>query len=292
MVNILISGATGLIGSQLTQHFSEAGCNVSCIVNNTELPKLNNVKSLHIQNLKNDGFFYNNEPDFIFHLAQSPYYNQFPHHTDDVFRVNVQLTQDLIDIALKYKVKRFIYASSGGVYKSSQSILNEESPLINDWNINPYQSSKISSELLLKSHSSLFDVSILRIFFCYGGGQKSSMLIPRIIDNIKKQTPITLSGEEGLIFNPVYVEDAIKAFYKTLDTSGSSCINLAGPENISLRQLSEKLGELLGSKPIFKKMDDKKVSFSSSIEQMKTHLFVPQFTPLQGVQDMIAKGFI
>ena len=52
----------------------------------------------------------------VIHLAQSRRYRAFPTEARDIFEVNVASTARLLDWARGIGVRRFIYASSGGVY--------------------------------------------------------------------------------------------------------------------------------------------------------------------------------
>ena len=63
------------------------------------------------------------------HLAQSPRYRDFPEGALDVFEVNVGSTQRLLDWACRQGVKRFIYASSGGVYGHGEAPFEEDVPI-------------------------------------------------------------------------------------------------------------------------------------------------------------------
>ena len=48
--------------------------------------------------------------------------------------------------------------------------------------------------------------AIIRPFFIYGPKQDKNMFIPRLFDNILNGREIFLSGEEGIIINPIYVD--------------------------------------------------------------------------------------
>jgi len=187
------------------------------------------------------------EIDAILHLAQSRNYRNFPERADDIFKVNIEGTYHLLELGRRLGIKKFIYASSGGIYGYSYEKFMETAT-INP--VNFYLTSKYCSELLIGNYNPYFTTVVFRFFFVYGPKQKS-MLIPRLLDNIKKGEPIIIYGKSGVRINPIHVNDAIKVFPPSLETSVSGIFNVAGDEFISIRELSEMIGRLIGKDPIF-----------------------------------------
>ena len=77
------------------------------------------------------------------------------------------------------------------------------------------------------------------------------MLIPRLIDNVRKGEPIIIYGKSGVRLNPIHVNDAIKAFSPALETPVSGVFNIAGDEVVSIKELSEKIAGCVGKDPVF-----------------------------------------
>jgi len=185
--------------------------------------------------------------DGIIHLAQSRYYRNFPEKGEDIFMVNIEGTFHLLEFARKRGIRKFIYASSGGIYGYSYEKFIE-TDTINP--VNFYLTSKYSSELLIGNYNPYFSTVVFRFFFVYGPKQKG-MLIPRLIENIRKGEPIIIYGKTGVKLNPIHVMDAIKAFSPALETPVSGVFNIAGDEVISIKELSERIGRLVGKGPVF-----------------------------------------
>ncbi|HEX8528133.1 NAD-dependent epimerase/dehydratase family protein, partial [Allosphingosinicella sp.] len=57
--------------------------------------------------------------DAIVYLAQSPHFRLFPERAADVFAVNSGEVLRALDYARRAGAKRFVYASTGGVYRPS-----------------------------------------------------------------------------------------------------------------------------------------------------------------------------
>ena len=65
------------------------------------------------------------------------------------------------------------------------------------------------------------DVVILRLFFVYGKMQKSTMLMPRLLANMKDGKPLTYKVIMGILINPIHVSDAVSSVLAALDLKGS-----------------------------------------------------------------------
>jgi UDP-glucose 4-epimerase len=249
MEKVLVTGATGLLGFEVIQKLSK----------NFEVFKL--VKTYNsdlgrnqiVHNFLND-FNPSRLPkqlDYILHLAQFRDFKNFPLNSREIFKVNTVSTLDLINYGMDCGIKKFIYASTGGLYRELDTPINENDLLKKPNELDFYCASKLSSELLISSYSKFFEVQILRPFFIFGPRQSNQMLIPRLIKNIAVGNTVCLSGEKGIHINPIYVQDAAAILVKLLETSGSKQINIAGDQVISIFQLATYIAEIVGREPIF-----------------------------------------
>jgi len=285
-LNLLITGGTGFIGRQviinlLPRHrifalyrekpISESFKDVEWIQQNLFYP-------IEEKNLPE-------KIDAIIHLAQSKYYRDFPERGKEIFKVNIESTLSLLEIGRKRGIKKFIYASSGGIYGYSYEKFIE-TDTINP--INFYLTSKYCSELLIGNYNHYFSTVVLRFFFVYGPGQKG-MLIPRLIDHINRGEPIIIYGRTGIRLNPIHVMDAIKAFSPAIETPVSGIFNIAGDEVISIKELSEKIGKLIRKEPIF--AYEKSTILGDIIgdnSRMKSLLgVIPEISLDKGISDLI-----
>lgn len=285
--NILITGANGLLG----KHFLNIH-NADYILHATvrRMPKnpIENV-TYHIIDLSSDWSINDlpNDIGTICHFAQSDKFREFPEQAMDVFDVNISSTAKLLDYGYRNKVKNFIYASSGGVYASTKQAFKENSPLVESHELGYYLGSKRCGEILASTYSSQMSVSILRFFFIYGAGQKRSMLLPRLVDNIRNGIPIILQGEEGLNINPIHVSDAVKAIGKCIGKEESSTFNIAGQNTYSLKKISTIIGTLVEKEPIFEYQDTPTQNIVANITAMEEQLHSPQIDLEQGLLDLL-----
>jgi len=223
----------------------------------------------------------------IIHLAQSSHFREFPEQALDVFRVNVESTVRLLDYASSIGVKRFIYASSGGIYGSGRHAFDENASIVPHGQLGFYLGSKFSGEILVQHYSDLMQVTVLRFFFIYGKEQKRSMLLPRLVDNVKDGRSVVLQGERGIRINPIHVTDATNAVVAALELEESSTFNIAGPEVLSLRQISETIGDRLGVKVNYTKEKTEPRDLVGDISAMREKLGSPDIRFVDGINDLL-----
>ena len=214
--------------------------------------------------------------DAVIYLAQSPHFRLFPERAADVFAVNAGEVVRAVDYARRAGAKRFIFTSTGGVYRPSPAPLREEDPTGSTGELGFYVTTKLCAESVLMDYAKHLDVTILRPFFIYGAGQKRDMLMPRLADRIRKGEPVMLQGEDGLAANPVHASDAAQAVAAALGLSGSHVVNVAGPEVLSLRAIAETIGQRLGVAPRFESAGGTAPSSVADIARMTSLLWEPR----------------
>ena len=285
---LLISGGDGLLGKRLIDIVSK-NYEVYAITRKKPVNPLPDVEYLNVD-LSNISSISNlpQEIDIIIHLAQSSNFRNFPNEANDIFNVNLYSTFFLLDYAYKNGVKKFVFASSGGVYGSKKlNSFVETSILPTSDKLGFYASSKLCGEILTNSYSSYFDVILLRFFFMYGAEQKKNMLIPRLVHNIKDKEKIILQGHEGIKINPIHVDDAKIAVQNTLSLNGSHVFNIAGEYIYTLRQLAEIIGLAMNKRPIFEITDSHPEDIIGNIELMKNKLYTPKIDFSEGIKEFI-----
>jgi nucleoside-diphosphate-sugar epimerase len=109
----------------------------------------------------------------------------------------------------------------------------------------------------------------------YGIGQRRSMLIPRLVDNVRAGRPITLQKGQGICIKPVHVSDAVAMLQACTTLQGSRTINVAGPEKLSLRRIAEIIGMQVGLQPVFEIVSGEPADLVGSNELMSSILGRP-----------------
>jgi UDP-glucose 4-epimerase len=286
-MKILITGANGLLGSHAVQHFSTRH-EVHALVHSAPAETLPGVR-YHVIDLAQDQTMLSlpEQVDAVIHLAQSARFRDFPEQAMDVFNVNVGSTARLLDYARRSQTTTFVLASSGGVYGAGEEAFKENAAIPQHGLLGYYLASKLCAEVLAQNYASLLNVSVLRFFFIYGKGQKRSMLMPRLVDNVRAGLPITLQGGDGIRINPIHVSDAVQALEGCLQLTGSHTFNVAGGEILSMREIATTIGKAVGREPVFKVEPVEPRNLIANIEAMRASLAAPKVTLAQGVGELL-----
>ena len=249
MEKVLVTGANGLLGFELVKKLSK-DFEVFKLVKtfNKDLGENQIVCDL-IDEI--DLSILPKQLDYIFHLAQFRDFKNFPRNSSKIFKVNTTSTLNLINYGINCGIKKFIYTSTGGLYKGLDTPINEDNLFKKITELDFYGASKLSSELLISNYSKFIDVQILRPFFIFGPRQSDQMLIPSLIKKIKMGETIYLSGEKGININPIYVEDAASILSGLFRIPGSKQVNIAGNQVISIFKLAIEISEIIGKEPNF-----------------------------------------
>lgn len=290
MKKCLVTGTTGLIGAHLLEAFPtdwqvfagsrspNATYQPSTIISPTRLDLSSNWDPTNLPA----------KIDAVIHLAQSEHFREFPEKALDIFQVNTLSTLRLLDYARQAGARTFVLASSGGVYGHHEQEFVEDEPVSAKADLGFYLGTKLCSEILAENYTSFMNVIVLRFFFVYGAGQKRTMLIPRLVQSVFEERPITLQGQDGIRINPTHVSDAVTAILQTLNLPESHKINVGGPEVLSLRRIAEIIGVVVGKKPIFDvHLDSEPRHLVGDIRKMSHLLETPKVKFEQGVTSYI-----
>ena len=285
-MNILITGANGLLGRNLVEMLS-AEHQIYAVVRTRENTyfKCNQNITIIETDLNNlDLTVLPEKIDAIYYLAQSNRFREFPDGTEDMLAINIATPLKIANWAIKNKIKTFVYASSGGVYTNPDKAVKEFFDINANEKLGFYLNSKLSAEMLLRNYAQMFETfTIIRPFFMYGVGQNKTMLIPRLIESVIHEQEITLNGENGIKINPIYVTDAAKAISRILDLKGEHIINIAGNDIVSLKELCLIIGEIVGKEPIFKYNSTIQNDLVADIQVMNEKLFSPIINISSGI---------
>jgi UDP-glucose 4-epimerase len=225
--------------------------------------------------------------DAVVHLAQSELYRDFPERAGHIYSVNVASTFRLLDYARRGGARRFVLASSGGVYGYANGAVTESSAM------RPpdfYLRTKQLAEILLSGYESFFVTVALRPFFVYGLGQRPTMFIPRLVRNVLHGNPITVSPPDGLLVNPIHVTDAVRAFAHALTVDFSGAVNVAGPDVLSLGEIVRMIARQLNREPVIEKVAESPGNVVGDVSLMSRVLGAPSVRFADGIVEVCSEA--
>jgi UDP-glucuronate 4-epimerase len=170
--------------------------------------------------------------------------------------VNVSGTVEVLELARRREVPRFVFASSSSVYGEREgSPFREEDNV--DHPISPYAATKKAGELIGYTYHHLYGLPIfcLRFFTVYGPRQRPEMAIHKFARAIAEGEPITLYGDGTSRRDYTYIDDIVAGVVAAIDrVKGYRIYNLGNHRTVELRELIRLIEEDLGKKANVKHM--------------------------------------
>jgi CDP-glucose 4,6-dehydratase len=223
MKSIAITGATGLLGSHLSNHYLSLGYSVFVLLKDehsrTELSKDVNKVYGSINNKTDVDFFIEkSRPDYFIHLAaQTQAYDsiKYPYNT---FYTNAVGTLNVLESLREYKdCKSIIVASSDKAYGE---LINDE--YLEDHILNgvyPYDASKSITDIMCNSYRNTYNMPIVTTRACniYGTGDNNiQRLVPGIVKAYKENKLFTIRNGGRDIREYINVKDVVSAYSNIL----------------------------------------------------------------------------
>lgn len=213
MKKVLITGAAGFIGSNLTRALLARGYSVVGI-DNLSAGTGENVPagvSLHVADIRSPTIYPLFEGvDTVFHLAAKNCLADCLAHPVETSDVNVTGTVNVLEAARQARVRKFIYADTSAEYEGVCELPNQVERICP---VGAYAVGKRGGALFCDTYQKLFDVNItvLRYFNVYGPAQDWRRVIPPvmsafIIRLLRGERPV-IYGTGGKRRDFIYVDD-------------------------------------------------------------------------------------
>ena len=242
MINrVIVSGAKGFVGKNLRKFLSK-----------NKIPSIsisrNHFKKNQFPSLKNASHFV--------HLAGIG--SESIDH-DSFVKVNIKLTNTVINLCKKNKIKNIIYFSGLGVSKNSRS---------------SYFTSKFNAEQLIKKSG--LQYTIFRPSYILGIDDYLTKNISKQI--LKKQ--VLIPGSGNFILQPISIDDVCLCIKTALYSSKflNKTIDLVGPKKLLFQKLIKKS---VSSKIKIKKIELKILFILVVLEFLKIHVLLILFLNLR-----------
>ena len=258
MKKVLITGASGFIGSHLVEE---------CISRNLDV-----VAFLHYNSMNNWGWLEDSSIrneievitgdirdydavnkamkgcDTVFHLAALigiPYSYLSPLA---YIRTNIEGTYNILESAKNIGVVNINVTSTSETYGSAQYIpIDEKHPIVGQ---SPYSATKIAADQLAISYFRSFGlpVKIVRPFNTYGPRQSARAIIPTVISQILNGTFELRLGNLSPTRDLNYVKDMVKGFLAIAKTDAciGEVVNIGSGIEISIEHLVKLISEIIG----------------------------------------------
>ena len=241
---ILITGASGFIGSHLCLRLCQEGADVHAVYRSrrpadlgdrrwwqADLADLEEVKKIvgKVQ------------PEVIFHLASHVKGAPALEHVLPTFRSNLQSTVNLLTVAAEANCRRVVLTGS----LAEPEVENGET-----FPSAPYAAAKWASSGYARMFHALYKLPVLiaRVFMVYGPAQMDfTKLVPYVtLSMLQGRTPKISSGER--LVDWIYVSDVVDGFLalaQASDVDGAT-LDLGSGSLISIRGIVQQLAASIG----------------------------------------------
>jgi dihydroflavonol-4-reductase len=245
---VFVTGATGFVGSHVAQVLAEQGADLRLLVRSSSNPS--NIQGLKAERVVGDL----RDPaslekvmagcDVLFHVAAD--YRLWVRDPEQMYRANVDGTRAILQAARSNRVRRVVYTSSVATmgFTSDGQPADENSPVSLDSMIGHYKRSKfMAEEVAIKAGKSGMDVVVVNPTTPVGEQDIKPTPTGRIIvDFLKKKFPAYV--DTGL--NLVDVKECARGHVAALERGRSGERYILGGENLTLKQILDKLAVITG----------------------------------------------
>ena len=257
--SVLVTGADGFMGSHLSESLLSLGADLSILIRPSSdvngykirnlLPLADDVKII-VGDVGSPDVITNVErcrPDVVFHLAALAYVNYSFDHPNEVTRVNLNGTLNVLEACRKIEVERVVVTSSSEVYGPALMPAIDESHPLNP--TSPYAASKAAADRYAYSYWRTYSlpISIIRPFNTYGP-RHTYDVIPKFIDMVLRGVPPTIygSGEQSRDFT--YVSDMVEAFLHmgSNESAVGEVVNFGTGNDVTIKDLASEIIRIAG----------------------------------------------
>ncbi len=270
---VLVSGASGFLGSWLVKELLAMKAEPTCLVRDRFSSSMfyrdglyRNVTVAHadLTDYRSvERIVGEYEPEAVIHLGAQAIVGVANASPLGTFDTNIRGTWNLLEACRMHDrtVKSIVVASSDKAY-GSQPVLpySEDMPLRGQ---NPYDVSKSCADLLSQSYGHTYGlpVAISRCGNFYGGGDLNfSRIVPSTIRSAFHGEPPVIRSDGSFIRDYVYVEDAVSAYALLAEKTEEKgfrgeAFNFSTEERLSVLRIVEKILSLMGKdglRPVIK----------------------------------------
>jgi CDP-glucose 4,6-dehydratase len=264
--SVFITGATGLLGSWMSETLADSGAAVTCLVRDwtagSRLVRSRVIDRVNV--VRGDVTDYalltralnEYEIDTVFHLAAQTIVGTAERSALSTFESNIRGTWTVLEAARTCSrlVQRVLVASSDKAYGAHDQLpYDEDSPLQGRY---PYDASKSCADLLAVSyfHTYRLPVAITRCGNLFGGGDLNfNRLVPGTIRSVLRGEAPLIRSDGQYIRDYFYVRDAVESYLllaeRTPEFAGQA-FNFGNETPISVLDLTRQILCLMGQESL------------------------------------------
>jgi UDP-glucose 4-epimerase len=266
MKKILVTGGAGYIGSICVEELINRGFEVSVFDNLTEGhakavdPRADFYQGDLADRSVLQHAFGEVKPDAVMHFAANALVGESMENPSKYFRNNVSSGINLLDMAVEFGVKKFVFSSTCATFGIPERMPIDES--LPQRPINPYGESKLMFETILRWYREIHKLSFvaLRYFNAAGASEKfgedhriETHLIPNILKvALGQRESVDIFGTDystpdgTCIRDYIHILDLAEAHILAVQSEKSDFYNLGTGGGTSVREVIETCKKITG----------------------------------------------
>ena len=306
-MNVLVTGGAGFIGSHVVERLLDRGDRVTVVDDFNDFydpsakrrniaPLMPRVRVVEADICDTAGLrdtFQRERFDSVVHLAARAGVRPSLAHPQLYIQVNIVGTQNLLELAREFGVRKFIFGSSSSVYGVNEKIPFSESDLVFN-PISPYAATKLAAEALCHVYRHLYalDVVCLRFFTVYGPRQRPDLAIHKFTSAIVRGKPVEMYGDGSTRRDYTHIEDIVQGVMACLDREfGFEIINLGESRTVELRELVRLIEKAVGKTAQIRQLPaqpgDAPITFADISKAKRLLGYNPQVTIEDGIERFV-----
>ena len=262
MRTILVTGGAGFLGSHLCKSLLERNGNKVICLDNFFTGQIDNLRALE------------SNPNFkiVAHDITEPLIGKISEHVDEIYnlacpaspihyqfdpietiKANTIGVVNVLEFA-RVNGAKILQASTSEIYGDPEVHPQVESYRGNVNTLGPracYDEGKRVAETLFMDYHRKYnlDIRLVRIFNTYGPNmaRNDGRVVSNFIIQALNNKPITIYGDGNQTRSFCYVSDLVEGLYSTMTSDEIMPINLGNPDEVTIKELAEKVVEMTGS---------------------------------------------
>lgn len=308
---VLVTGATGIVGSWLVKDLIAGGANVVVLVRDSDPQSelfrsgdggLVSIVNGELENLWTlERAINEHDVDTVFHLAAQPLVGVALRMPLPTFEANIRGTYHLLEACRIHSkmVKRIVIASSDKAYGIQKTL-----PYTEDMSLQgtfPYEVSKSCADLISQAyfHTYQLPVTIARCGNIYGGGDLNwSRVVPGTIRSLIQEEQPLVRSDGTFVRDYIFVKDVARAYLRLAECLeekklGGEAFNFSPEKAVTVMEIVNLIRKTMGCEHLLPKVLNTVQSeihsqYLDSTKARKVLGWSPAYSLESGIEETVA----